>query len=139
MRIIRSALRNASLAVGAVIAVLLSGNAIAGVLEDCVTAYEGKNYAAALQPCLSLAEHGDARAQLSLAGMYYNGQGAQQDYTEAAKWTRKAAEQGYTPAQADLGVLYWNGQWPRGAARRCSSVHVAQFGGRTRAGCGGGT
>jgi TPR repeat protein len=110
MRIIRSALRNASLAVGAVIAVLLSGNAIAGVLEDCVTAYEGKNYAAALQPCLSLAEHGDAHAQLSLAGMYYNGQGAQQDYTEAAKWTRKAAEQGYTPAQADLGVLYWNGQ-----------------------------
>jgi hypothetical protein len=32
------------------------------------------------------------------------------DYTEAAKWTRKAAEQGYTPAQADLGILYWNGQ-----------------------------
>ena len=42
--------------------------------------------------------------------MYYNGQGVRQDYTEAAKWTRKAAEQGYTPAQADLGVLYWNGQ-----------------------------
>jgi TPR repeat protein len=68
-----------------------------GVLEDCVTAYEGKNYAAALQPCLSLAERGDARAQLSLGGMYYNGQGVRQDYTEAAKWTRKAAEQGYTP------------------------------------------
>jgi uncharacterized protein len=49
-------------------------------------------------------------AQLSLGGMYYNGQGVRQDYTEAAKWTRKAAEQGYTPAQADLGVLYWNGQ-----------------------------
>jgi TPR repeat protein len=62
------------------------------------------------QPCLSLAEHGDARAQFSLGGMYYNGQGVQQDYAEAAKWTRKAAEQGYTPAQADLGVLYWNGQ-----------------------------
>ena len=42
--------------------------------------------------------------------MYYNGQGVQQDYSEAAKWTRKAAEQGYTPAQAHLGVLYWNGQ-----------------------------
>ena len=42
--------------------------------------------------------------------MYYNGQGVQQDYAEAAKWTRKAAEQGYAPAQADLGVLYWNGQ-----------------------------
>jgi uncharacterized protein len=42
--------------------------------------------------------------------MYYNGQGVRQDYTEAAKWTRKAAEQGNTPAQADLGILYWNGQ-----------------------------
>jgi TPR repeat protein len=42
--------------------------------------------------------------------MYYNGQGVQQDYSEAAKWTRKAAEQGYAPAQAHLGVLYWNGQ-----------------------------
>jgi hypothetical protein len=36
------------LAVGAVTTILLSGNAIAGLLEDCVTAYEGKNYAAAL-------------------------------------------------------------------------------------------
>ncbi len=121
------------LAVGAVIAVLVSGNAIAGASEDCAAAYDRKDYAAAVQPCLSLAEHGDARAQLSLGGMYYNGQGVQQDYAEAAKWTRKAAEQGYIPAQADLGA------WPRGAARRCSSVHVAQFGGRTRAGCGEGT
>ena len=107
------------LAVGAVIAVMLSGNAIAGAIEDCAAAYDRKDYAAALQPCLSLAEHGDARAQLSLGGMYYNGQGVQQDHAQAAKWTRM--------------------EWPRGAARRCSSVHVAQFSGRTRAGCGEGT
>jgi hypothetical protein len=98
------------LAVGSVIANLLSGNALAGGLRGLRTAYARKDYKAALQPCLSLAEHGDARAQLSLGGMYYNGLGVQQDYAEAAKWTRKAAEQGYTPAQADLGVLYWNGQ-----------------------------
>jgi hypothetical protein len=42
-------------AVGAVIAVLLSGNTIAGALEDCAAAYDRKDYAAALQPCLSLA------------------------------------------------------------------------------------
>ena len=42
--------------------------------------------------------------------MYYNGQGVQRDYAEAAKWARRAAEQGYAPAQADLGVMYWNGQ-----------------------------
>ena len=98
------------LSVGVVIAVLLSGNAIAGALEDCAAAYDRQDYAEALQLCRPLAEHGDARAQTSLGGMYYNGQGVQRDYAEAAKWVRKAAEQGYAPAQADLGVMYWNGQ-----------------------------
>ena len=96
--------------VGVAAAVLLSGNVIAGDLEDCAAAYKRQHYSAALQLCRPLAEQGDARAQLSLGGMYYNGQGVQQDYPEAAKWTRKAAEQGYAPAQAHLGVLYWNGQ-----------------------------
>jgi TPR repeat protein len=96
--------------VGVAAAVLLSGNVIAGDLEDCAAAYKRQHYSAALQLCRPLAEQGDARAQLSLGGMYYNGQGVQQDYPEAAKWTRKAAEQGYAPAQANLGVLYWNGQ-----------------------------
>ena len=98
------------LLVGVVIAVLLRGNAIAGALEDCAAAFDRQEYAAALQLCRPLAEQGDARAQTSLGGMYYNGQGVQRDYAEAAKWVRKAAEQGYAPAQADLGVMYWNGQ-----------------------------
>ena len=79
-------------------------------MEDCAAAYDRQDYAAALQLCRPLAEQGDARAQTSLGGMYYNGQGVQRDYAEAAKWVRKAAEQGYAPAQADLGVMYWNGQ-----------------------------
>ena len=98
------------LSVGVVIAVLLSGNAIAGGLEDCGAAYDRQNYAEAVRLCRPLAEHGDMRAQTSLGGMYYNGQGVQRDYAEAAKWVRKAAERDYAPAQADLGVMYWNGQ-----------------------------
>ena len=103
-------MRAAGLLSAVTVAILLSVNAIAGALEDCVAAYERRDYAGAVQLCRPLAEKGDARVQLSLGGMYYNGQGVQQDYAEAAKWTRKAAEQGYAPAQADLGVLYWNGQ-----------------------------
>ena len=103
-------MRLARLLTGVTVAVLLSGYATAGALEDCVAAYDRQDYAAALQLCRPLAEKGDARAQLSLGGMYYNGQGVQQDYVEAARWTRKGAEQGYAPAQADLGVMYWNGQ-----------------------------
>jgi len=103
-------MRAARLLSAVTVAVLLSVNAIAGALEDCAAAYDRRDYAAAVQLCRPLAEKGDAHAQLSLGGMYYNGQAVQQDYVEAAKWTRKAAEQGYAPAQADLGVLYWNGQ-----------------------------
>ena len=103
-------MRAARLLSAVAVAMLLSVNAIAGALEDCAAAYDRRDYGAAVQLCRPLAEKGDARAQLSLGGIYYNGQAVQQDYAEAAKWTRKAAEQGYAPAQADLGVLYWNGQ-----------------------------
>ena len=103
-------MRVTRLSVSVVISVLLSGNAIAGALEDCAAAYDRQDYAEAVRLCRPLAEHGDARAQTSLGGMYYNGQRVKQDYAEAAKWARKAAEQGYAPAQADLGVIYWNGQ-----------------------------
>ena len=94
-----------------IVAILLTAcSAMAGALEDCAAAYNRRDYAAAIQLCRPLAEQGDARAQTSLAGMYYNGQGVRKDYAEAAKWVRKAAEQRYAPAQADLGVMYWNGQ-----------------------------
>ena len=39
------------------------------------------------------AEKGDASAQYLLAGRYDRGQGVPQDYSEAARWYRKAAEQ----------------------------------------------
>ena len=123
--------------VGVVIAVLLPGNPIAGALEDCAAAFDRHDYAAALQLCRPLAEQGDVRAQTSLGGMYYNGQGVQRDYAEATKWVRKAAERGYAPAQANPRhhVL----ERPRRAAGRCSSVHVADFGGHAGAESGGGT
>ena len=91
----------------------------------------------------ALAEQGDVRAQTSLGGMYYNGQGVQQDYAEATKWLRKAAERGYAPAQAYLGIMYWNGQgvprdavlaymWLNLAARQEPDAEVERDYGRFR-------
>ena len=37
---------------------------------------------------------------------YYGNDGFAQDYTEAAKWYRKAAVQGHAGAQCDLGICY---------------------------------
>jgi TPR repeat protein len=41
---------------------------------------------------------------------YQNGQGVEPDFTEAAKWLRKAADQGDAYAQVNVGWLYANGQ-----------------------------
>ena len=53
---------------------------------------------------------GDAKAQYNLGAMYYSGQGAAQDYSEAARWFTESAEQGFADSQHNLGVMYDNGQ-----------------------------
>ncbi|XLU05133.1 Polar organelle development protein [Aeromonas sp. DSM 116730] len=55
------------------------------------------------------AEQGLAKAQNSLAAMYYRGTGITQDYRLAVAWFRKAAEKGNSMAQWNLGRMYNNG------------------------------
>ena len=56
------------------------------------------------------AEQGDAEAQYKLGFMYEGSDSVPEDYTEAAKWYRKAAEQGHVEAQYSLGDMYANGE-----------------------------
>ena len=56
-----------------------------------------------------LAEQGNAEAQFNVGLMYYEGDGVEQDYAEAAKWFSKASEKGHPVAQFSLGVLYIEG------------------------------
>lgn len=55
------------------------------------------------------AEHGDAKAQNTLAHYYINGKHVTQDSTLAAYWFQKSAEQNFAPAQNALGFCYENG------------------------------
>jgi len=55
------------------------------------------------------AEQGDAQAQYTLGGAYYNGNGVARNLVEGTKWLLKAAEQGYAPAQCDFGAMYEKG------------------------------
>lgn len=91
----------------------LSINAIAdnvqGDIDKAITAYNNKEYHAALTLFKKHAESGHTNAQYNLGMMYYEGKGVQQDYKEALTWYRKAAEQGNENAQANLGVMYFNG------------------------------
>lgn len=59
---------------------------------------------------LFAAEHGDVKAQCSLAGCYRSGDGLQQDFAEAARWFRIAAENGNRLAQYFLGLVYTSGE-----------------------------
>lgn len=89
--------------------IVWSEQAMADALSDAERAYHAKDYAKAAKLYRTLAEHGDAAAQLRIAEMYEDGKGVLQDYKEVAKWTRLAAEQGNAVAQAMLGAMYKDG------------------------------
>src|SRR5882672_7437271 len=92
---------------------LVSGFAltgIAGPLEDADAAYERGDHEVALQSYRSLAEQGDALAQIKLGSIYADGKGVTRDYSEAVKWFRRAANQGNARAQFNIGTMYEHGQ-----------------------------
>ena len=75
-----------------------------------LAAYERGDYVAALELLTSLAQAGDAEAQLRLGRMLYAGKGVEQDFVTAASWLQKAAEAGLGEAQNGLGRLYYGGE-----------------------------
>jgi uncharacterized protein len=56
------------------------------------------------------ADYGDAEVQFGMGLQFANGEGAAQDYAQAAEWYRKAAEQSHSLAQFNLGMMYASGQ-----------------------------
>jgi TPR repeat protein len=76
-------------------------NRPADLSPDKVAAYERTRRAA---------EGGDTVAQLDLAQMLHEGEGAPRDTGAGLAWLKKSAEGGYGPAQAFLGVAYTLGQ-----------------------------
>jgi TPR repeat protein len=63
----------------------------------------------AVETAETLAGHGDAEAQFNL-GVKFAGEGAEQDYAQAAHWYLKAADQSHSLAQFNLGIMYATGQ-----------------------------
>ena len=56
-------------------------------------------------PLTLAAEQGDARAQINLGLMYYNGKGVPQDDKTAVKWYRLAAKQGHSKSKKIIPYL----------------------------------
>ena len=55
-------------------------------------------------------DYADAEAQFSMGVKFANGEGATQDYVQAAEWYLKAADQRHSLAQYNLGIMYAHGQ-----------------------------
>ena len=56
------------------------------------------------------AQHGDAKAQVNLAQVYFVGKYVPRDFKGAARWFRAAAEQGEPIGENGLAFLYYRGQ-----------------------------
>ncbi len=63
-----------------------------------------------LEATRAKADQGDADAQFGLGLKYGSAQGPAQDFSEAARWFRKAAEQNHCLAQFNLGMMLSTGQ-----------------------------
>jgi hypothetical protein len=77
----------------------------------------GRPQAPAAETAEARAGHGDAEAQFNL-GVKFAGEGATQDYAQAAQWYLKAADQRHSLAQFNLAIMYAAGQGvPRDEAK----------------------
>jgi uncharacterized protein len=115
---------------GVAVAIMLTGTAVAGRLQDGMEAYSRGEYDEALRLWKPLAAEGLAAAQYNVGVMHTTGRGMPRDYGEATKWYRMAADQGHASAQFNLGLMYATGRgvaqddaeaahWYRKAAEQC--------------------
>jgi S1-C subfamily serine protease len=74
------------------------------------SAYDAGQFDDALRIWQTLADQGDANAQINLGALYDNGKGVPEDPATAVKWYRLAALQGNRQAQYYLGLMYANGR-----------------------------
>jgi hypothetical protein len=94
----------------AALLIALATPAFAEEPVTCRDAVAESNWQAAYQECLWAANNGEVYSQITLAYMYYQGQGVPQNFAQAAKLFRQAAETGNALAQNNLGFMYSNGQ-----------------------------
>lgn len=78
--------------------------------DECLSAFNAKDYGLALRECQEPARNGEIWSQSTMAKLSYLGLGVAQDYQQAAHWFRLAAEQGGKSSQYFLGTMYFKGQ-----------------------------
>lgn len=75
-------------------------------LGDATRLIEKRDFAAAIAILRSLADAGNAEAQLKLGMMHYSGQGTREDEKTGVAWMTKSANQGNPEAMYQLGNAF---------------------------------
>src|SRR5215469_395921 len=96
--------------------------------ERAERAHAEQRYADAAALYRTMAEAGDAAAQVRLAQLYEHGQGVLQSFVAAARWYREAAKLGSVPAAARLGEIYLTGLEPppTASASAVARIHASE-------------
>ena len=71
--------------------------------------------------------NGDEDAGLTIAHMYYNGDGVIQDYTEAIKWYKILAEKGNPYAQYYMGLCHDEGRGLEASLTKAMDFYKQSF------------
>jgi len=85
-------------------------SALAGTLEDGISAYEAGDNVKAVSLFRKALEEGDTRAYLNLGVFYEQGIGVKQSDVQAFYWYNKSANSGDVAGQANVANMYMDGR-----------------------------
>jgi len=77
--------------------------------DNCIAAYENKDYQTAAIECINPANLGEIYPQNILGWLYLYGPEDIKDYSKALTWLSKSSDQGVVWAKGQLGLMYQNG------------------------------
>ncbi len=125
-----------SLRLGRILLVFAAALALAqplhaqGPVEDGRVAYDGGDYARALELLQPQAEQSHPEAQYLMGMMYRFGWGVDKDMSVALRWFEAAAAQDHAAAQSELGKMHKDGRGvPADAAEAVKWFERAAYGG----------
>ena len=90
----------------AVLSAAIAGPVMAADFQKALSAFNARDYKAALQEWLPLAESGDLNAMYNIALIYDEGLGVAVDKVKAIKWYFEPANHGDVAAQYNLATIY---------------------------------
>ena len=107
---------------------LFAASALADEFVDGIAAFDRGDFAAAHQLLMSLAEQGDPRAAIMVAGDFYVGWGVPADDAKAEEWRRRAKTIA-GPTDFDLVISRWRAMAAAGDAAAQAMLGAAYYAG----------